>query len=125
MLLRRALAAGLMLAALPLWSPRLAGAHALVLESSPRADEILRVAPARIFLRFNSRIEGALSRVTVTGPGSRPIPLPVAAPAAAPNELSVPITTLSPGQYLLRWKVLSADGHVTEGALRFTLAPGP
>lgn len=126
MLLRRALAAGLVLAALAIWPPRLADAHALVLESSPRADEVLRAAPARIFLRFNSRIEQALSGITVTGPGGRPIPLPVAgAPEGAPNELSAPVPTLPPGRYLVRWKVLSADGHVTQGALRFTVAPGP
>src|SRR3972149_3119545 len=126
MLLRRALAAGLVLAALAIWSPRLAGAHALVLESSPRADETLRAAPARVFLRFNSRIEGGLSSITVTESRGRPIPLPVAgAPSGAPHELSAPLPPLPPGRYLVRWKVLSADGHVTQGALRFTVAPGP
>ena len=126
MLLRRALVAGLVLTALAIWPPRLADAHALVLESSPRGGEVLRTAPARIFLRFNSRIEQGLSGITVTGPEGRPIPLPVAgAPEGAPNELSAPLPTLPPGQYLVRWKVLSADGHVTQGALRFTVAPGP
>ena len=125
MLWRRALAAGLVLAILATWSPRLAGAHALVLESSPRADEVLRAAPARIFLRFNSRIEAGLSSITVTGTGGRPIPLPVAASAAAPNELAAPVPTLPSGRYLVRWKVLSADGHVTAGAFRFSVAPAP
>ena len=125
MLLRRALAAGLVLAALAIWFPRLADAHALVLESSPRADEVLRAAPPRVLLRFNSRIEGKLSGITVTGPEGRPIPLPVAAPEGAPNELSALVPPLPPGRYLVRWKVLSADGHVTQGALRFTVAPGP
>jgi methionine-rich copper-binding protein CopC len=127
MLGRRVLAAVLVLAALAICPPRLADAHALVVESSPRADEVLRVAPARIFLRFNSRLEGALSSITVTGPGGRPIPLPVAgaAPGGAPNELAASVPPLPPGQYLVRWKVLSADGHVTQGALRFTVAPEP
>lgn len=126
MLLRRALAAGLVLTALAIWPPRLADAHALVLESSPRADEVLRAAPGRIFLRFNSRIEGKLSSITVIGARGRPIPLPVAgAPEGAPNELSAPVPPLPPGRYLVRWKVLSADGHVTQGALPFTVAPGP
>ena len=127
MLLRRALAAGLVLAALAIWPPRLADAHALVLESSPRADEVFRVAPARVFLRFNSRIERGLSSITVTESRGRPIPLPVAAPdpRGAPNELSAPVPPLPPGHYFVRWKVLSVDGHVTQGALRFTVAPGP
>ncbi len=28
---------------------------------------------------------------------------------------------LSPGRYQVRWKVLSADGHLTEGAVRFVV----
>lgn len=121
----RVLVAGLViLAALP-YAPRPARAHALVLESSPRANEVLAASPSRILLRFNSRIEKRLSSVRVTGPAGRPIPLPVAAPDPSPDRLVVPVPSLSPGAYLLRWKVLSTDGHVTEGVLRFNVAPGP
>lgn len=108
-----------------LGGPRLVLAHALVLESSPRADEITLTPPERIFLRFNSRIEKALSRITLAGPGGRAIPLQVAAPDPSPNHLAVQVPPLEPGRYLVRWKVLSADGHVTEGAFRFTVAPRP
>lgn len=124
--LRRALAAGLLLVAPVLCAPNPAIAHALVFESSPRANEVVTASPSRIFLRFNSRIEKGLSGVTVTGPARRPIPLPVAgAPEGSPDRLGVPVPPLPSGTYLVRWKVLSADGHVTEGAFRFTVAPGP
>lgn len=123
--LRRALAAGLLLVAVALCAPNPAIAHALVFESSPRANEVVTASPSRIFLRFNSRIETGLSSVTVTGPVGRPIPLPVAAPDRSPDRLGVPVPPLPPGTYLVHWKVLSADGHVTEGAFRFTVAPGP
>ncbi len=103
--------------------PRLAAAHALVLESFPRSDDIVTVSPQRIFLRFNSRIEKALSRITLTGPAGRAVPLPVTAPDLPPNHLVVPVPFLEPGRYLVRWKVLSTDGHVTEGAFRFNVAP--
>ncbi len=119
----RLIAAGLLLAAVLAGLPRLAGAHALVLESSPRADEVLTSSPERIFLRFNSRIEKALSGITITGPTGRPVPRPVAAPDPSPNHLVVLVPPLEPGRYVVRWKVLSADGHVTEGAVPFTLAP--
>lgn len=105
--------------------PRLALAHALVLESSPRADEVVKGSPERIFLRFNSRIEKALSRITLTGPRSRAVPLRVADPDPSLNHLAVRIPPLEPGEYLVRWKVLSADGHVTEGTFRFAVAPAP
>lgn len=124
--LRRALAVGLLLVAMALCLPNPAIAHALVFEAAPRSGEVVTTPPSRIFLRFNSRIEKGLSSVTVTGPAGRPIPLPVAgAPEGAPDRLAVPVPPLPPGTYLVRWKVLSADGHVTEGAFRFTVAPGP
>ena len=124
-LLRGLIAAALVLSAVLTGVPRLAGAHALALESSPRTDEIVTVSPQRIVLRFNSRIEQALSRVTLTGPTGRAVPLPVAAPDLPPNYLVVPVPSLEPGQYLVHWKVLSTDGHVTERAFRFRLAPAP
>ena len=122
-LLRGLIAAALFLPAVLAGVPRSAAAHALVLESSPRADEVVTVSPQRIFLRFNSRLEKALSRITLIGLAGRPVPLPVAAPDLPPNYLVVPVPPLEPGQYLVRWKVLSADGHVTEGGFRFSVAP--
>ncbi|MBI3625940.1 MAG: copper resistance protein CopC, partial [Candidatus Rokubacteria bacterium] len=88
-LLRGLIAAALFLPAVLAGMPRLAAAHALVLESSPRSDEIVTVSPQRIFLRFNSRLEKALSRITLIGPAGRPVPLPVAAPDLPPNYLVV------------------------------------
>lgn len=78
--LRRALTAGLLIAAVLTGAPRIASAHALVLESSPRPGEVVRFPPSRVVLRFNTRIEKALSWITLTGPGGRPVPLPGARP---------------------------------------------
>jgi methionine-rich copper-binding protein CopC len=35
----------------------------------------------------------------------------------------IPIRSLAPGEYTLRYRVLAVDGHITEGALRFTVEP--
>jgi methionine-rich copper-binding protein CopC len=40
---------------------------------------------------------------------------------APPDTLIYPLPALEPGPYRARWKVLSADGHVTEGVLLFTV----
>jgi len=40
-------------------------------------------------------------------------------------RLVVPLTPLAPGIYIVRYRVLAADGHVTEGALRFTIQAAP
>ena len=102
--------------------PKPAPGHAIIVESSPASGEVVSPAPSRIALRFNSRIEKALSRVILTGPGNGPLPLPPLAADAAPDRLIVPLPSLQPGPYLVRWKVFSADGHVTQGIFRFTVA---
>ena len=37
----------------------------------------------------------------------------------------MPLSPLPPGVYVVRYRVLAADGHVTEGALRFTVKAAP
>ncbi len=119
----------LLLAGVPPLRPLRAAAHAIVLESVPARDAILDRAPERVILRFNSKIEKRLSRVTLTAGGGTPVPTPIASDAQdgdqQPDRLVVPLRPLPPGAYVLRYKVLSADGHITEGALRFTVTGGP
>ena len=33
----------------------------------------------------------------------------------------LPLGQLAPGAYLVRYKVLAVDGHITEGILRFSV----
>lgn len=111
--------------ALVLALPRPGSPHAIVLESSPAHDEVLERAPAQVTLRFNSKIEKRFTRVTL-GAADQP-PVTVALPASddpvAPDRLVIPLRPLAPGVYVLRYRVLAVDGHITEGGLRFTVGP--
>jgi methionine-rich copper-binding protein CopC len=116
----------------PLMLPALgavpAAAHAIVLESVPAQDAVLAQPPERVMLRFNSKIEKRLTRVTLGPSGGPRQPLPVTGAAAAdadPDRIIIPLRPLPPARYVIRYKVLSADGHVTEGALRFTVSGSP
>jgi hypothetical protein len=74
-------------------------------------------------LRFNSRLEKSLCSVQLVGPGQRSIALLRLEPAAPPDTLAYPLPpALAPGAYQARWKVMAADGHVTEGTVAFTVA---
>ena len=109
-------------------APPPASAHAIVLESSPARDAQLASAPDRVVLRFNSKIEHGLSRATIEPAGGRPVALTTPAKAAerpAPDRLVLPLRPLGPGTYVVRYRVLAADGHLTEGALRFTIRTTP
>jgi methionine-rich copper-binding protein CopC len=109
--------------ALVLSSPRPGSPHAIVLESSPVHDAVLERAPGQVTLRFNSKIEKRFTRVTLAA-ADRP-PAPVAVPEsddpATPDRIVIPLRPLAPGVYVLRYRVLAVDGHITEGALRFTV----
>ena len=126
----RAAALGVMLAAgllLPGAVP--AAAHAIVLESVPAPGAVLARAPERVTLRFNSKIEKRLTRVTLANrDGAAPL-VSIASDGPGgdrePDRIVIPLPALPPGHFVIRYKVLSADGHVTEGALRFTVSPRP
>jgi copper resistance protein C len=106
-----------------------AAAHALVLESVPARDAVLARSPERVLLRFNSKIEKRLMRMTLSGADGQPQILSTASDGDEGDQESdrvvVPLRPLPPGRYVIRYKVLSADGHVTEGALRFSVSVGP
>ena len=116
------LCAAALCAALVVPGPGTAGAHAIILESEPAAGAKLAEPPARIYLRFNSKLEKRLSHITLTATDGRPTPLPVTADGSEkPDRIVLPLGSLRPGAYVVRYKVLAADGHITEGALRFTV----
>ena len=119
------LAALLLSAPLVLLMVSPASPHAIVLESSPVHDAVLERAPGQVTLRFNSKIEKRFTRITLAA-GDRP-PALVAQPgdddASPPDRVVIPLSPLAPGVYVLRYRVLAVDGHITEGALRFTVGP--
>ena len=119
---RAALRAWAFSAALLACGPTAAVAHAIILESEPAAGAKLAEPPARIYLRFNSKLEKPLSRVTLTEGDGRPVPLPVVAEGGEkPDRIVLPLGKLRAGAYVVRYKVLATDGHITEGALRFAV----
>jgi methionine-rich copper-binding protein CopC len=99
-----------------------AQAHAIILESSPQHEESV-TAPKKLVLRFNSRLEKPLCSVQIVGPRQRSIALLRPDPDAPPDTLAYPLPHLEPGAYQARWKVMAADGHVTEGTVLFTVLP--
>ncbi|HEX9748134.1 MAG TPA: copper resistance CopC family protein [Methylomirabilota bacterium] len=100
-------------------------AHATILESVPRHKESL-ASPKRLVLRFNSRIEKPLCSVQLVGSRKKTIALLRQDRDTAADTLAYSLPPLEPGAYQARWKVMAADGHVTEGTVLFTVtAPEP
>ena len=38
-----------------------------------------------------------------------------------PARLTIPLASLAPGSYTLEWRALGGDGHITSGAVHFTV----
>ncbi len=49
----------------------------------------------------------------------------MSADGEAPDRIVLPLAKLRPGAYVVRYKVLAVDGHITEGALRFSVLEPP
>jgi methionine-rich copper-binding protein CopC len=108
-----------------LWGLPDARAHAIILESAPRHEESL-ATPKRLVLRFNSRLEKPLCSVQLVGPRQKTVALLRQDPETPADTLAYTLPPLDPGAYQARWKVMAADGHVTEGIVLFTVtAPEP
>ena len=114
------------LTGVPPSGPVPAAAHAIILESVPPQEAVLSRGPERVLLRFNSKIEKQLSRVTLSAEGDAPVRVAIVTDGATgesgPDRLVIPLQPLATGRYVIRYKVLSVDGHVTEGALRFNVS---
>ena len=96
-------------------------AHAVLVESIPKAEASVR-APSQLVLKFNSRIEARLSSVWLVGGPRNTRVLLLMPEATTPDTLIYAMPEmLGPGQYRAEWKVLSVDGHVNEGVVRFTV----
>jgi len=101
------------------FAARPANAHAILESSEPAAGGSVASGPVTLTLRFNSRIDRARSRLTLTGPGQVKTTLRIG--AGGPPEVLTATATLTPGAYVVRWQVLAIDGHITRGDVPFTV----
>ncbi|TCK74258.1 hypothetical protein C7378_1880 [Acidipila rosea] len=120
MLSRGRVVSGLLAVALGVcFAPR-AFAHAVLVNSTPRVDATVDEGQLSVDLKFNSRIDGARSRLYLAGPDGK-VQMLKTAPSRSPDELTTKIATLPGGKYVIRWQVLASDGHITRGEIPFTV----
>jgi copper resistance protein C len=108
------LAAGLLFSSLP------AFAHAVLLSSTPKANETVHGPSLDIDLKFNSRVDGTRSSLSIVAADGSVKALSLSK-QVEPNELIAQVQ-LAPGNYTLRWQALAVDGHITRGQIPFTVA---
>lgn len=117
---RRVLATLLIALLVALALPMPAFAHAVVVSSDPAAGASLAAAPAKVTIRFNSRLDHGRSRLLLIGAAGEQQVLAIE-PDSDPTVLEAPVAAAGPGAWRLRWQVLAVDGHITRGDIPFTI----
>jgi methionine-rich copper-binding protein CopC len=106
--------------------PTVGSAHARLVNASPADGSDLAAAPGELKLCFSELLESQFNVIEwgpeppPGQPSSRPL-TPVAA-TIDPGDgvcLTAALPPLAPGAYVVRWRVVSRDGHATRGRLHF------
>jgi methionine-rich copper-binding protein CopC len=93
-------------------------AHAHLMHSTPAEGVHLAAAPRVLTLHFS---EGAqLTALWIQKIGADRHKL-ASLPDKPQDEISIALPQLGSGEYLVSWRVLGSDGHVTPGQLHFSI----
>lgn len=107
------------LAALAL-APAAAGAHAVLLQSTPADGAILAEPPMAVQLVFNEPVEGVGARIRVIAPDGGDFA--DGEPTASGRTLSILVRDgLPEGTATVAWSAISVDGHRVSGAFPFSV----
>lgn len=102
-------------------APSLAEAHAAMVRADPGVRAVVQQAPETIRLWFSEPVEQEFANVVVESDGGVQVQ-GVGKPYVDPADrtlLIVPIPRLPNGEYRVRYKVLSVDGHVVDWGYSF------
>jgi copper resistance protein C len=103
-------------------SPSTVLPHASLIKSVPARRAQIFKSPPRIQLWFNERLEARFSSLRVINSSGKRVDLGnVEVSTDDPKRISVGVNPLVPGQYKIRFRVLSVDGHVVEDEVPFTI----
>lgn len=96
--------------------------HALFNHSEPRVGETISICPNQVRIWFDSPLEPSSSTVRVENEGGKRVDnLDGHVDLSDAKILEVDLPCLSPGTYRVLWKVVSLDGHGTNGSFVFTI----
>lgn len=103
-------------AAVLVFQAAFAQAHTQLKEAVPAQGSTVKTAPEHIMLTFSAPVRVTAMAIQKEGEQEQKLsPLP---PAAAAHVMA-PAPKLSPGAYVVSWRVVSADNHVMSGKLHF------
>ena len=100
-----------------------AHAHSFLVEATPSSKDHVASSPKMVKLRFGGGVEPAYSKLTIEGADGKVLAEGANGVPEKDRELSVASPDLTPGKYVVRYRVLSKDGHIVEGNYEFFVDP--
>lgn len=100
--------------------PPVAGAHAFLVRTTPRAGERLGMSPQVVRLRFSEPVAGG-EQVAVRLAGGEAIPVTTPRLRQGGAVVEAPLPPLGDGVYIVSWQVLSQDGELSVGEFAFAV----
>ena len=97
-----------------------AAAHNSLISSDPAEGASLASGPQRVTLTFDEPVNSGFNTITITGPDNTAwASFEV---STSGNTVSTTVQPLGPaGEYVIGYRIVSADGHPVTGTVRFRL----
>jgi methionine-rich copper-binding protein CopC len=102
-------------------STGMARAHSFPEEENPAAGATLTATPAQVSIKYDAPIESLFDSLQVLDATGQDKAAGTPQVSADGYELSVPVASLTPGDYTVKWRVVCIDTHHTEGSYTFTV----
>jgi methionine-rich copper-binding protein CopC len=96
-------------------------AHSFLVDATPSSKEHVATPPKMIKLKFGGGVEPPYSKITIETPDGKVLGEGNTGVPSKPRELTANAPDLAPGKYVVRYRVLSSDGHIVEGNYEFTV----
>jgi methionine-rich copper-binding protein CopC len=104
--------------------PAIILAHAIVVRTSPAQGGVGAEDIGKVDVWYDAGIRDAFAALAVvSASGERVDKRDAAIDSADPSHVSVSVNKLTPGKYTVRYRALSADGHLVSGAWDFEVRP--
>jgi copper resistance protein C len=99
-----------------------AWAQAFIDHAEPGIGSAVDTPPTDIKIWFTKELQQAFSQIELFNHHGKPIAQNRATvDADDPSLLRLPVPALAPGEYKVRWKVVSVDTHITVGSFSFAV----
>jgi copper transport protein len=115
----RILSIAALLAVVALALPAIAVAHSFLIRSDPAAGARLTKSPPLVSMYFSEPFVGGSEHVSITRSGGGA--LAVSAPQVRASGIRQPLPARLSGVYVVTWRVLSDDGHISLGEFAFAV----